>query len=65
MKKSILTTCPNFGGHHTALGMNIKVLSGSMGHTNIRQTEEYITVQNQTLVNETKKIEGVLHLKVA
>lgn len=41
-------------------GMNLKALSTSMGHTNTRQTEEYATLLNETLVMEMKKMEGVL-----
>ena len=43
-------------------GMDLKVLSRAMGHTNLRQTEEYATLLQSSIIRETSKLEGVLGL---
>lgn len=47
------------------LGMNLKILSTLMGHTNIRQTEDYGTIFQESQISEMKKMNSVLNLKMA
>jgi integrase len=43
--------------------MNIKVLSVTTGHSNIKQTEEYGSTYLSSQFEEMKKMDGVLNLK--
>lgn len=44
------------------LGMNVKILSVTTGHSNIKQTEEYGSTYLSSQFQEMKKLEGVLKM---